>query len=186
PDVAAAGSRLALRLEARARLAGGEALHRLPQTAGLDLTMRAIAVAFCLLCVVACSTEEPVTEADKTVVLRAAELARFGYRFENIEALETFTKKRHLDGTSEIEYHFQSPPGAKVLFLHVSVKLPKNESDAAFTQGAEKVGLMIGLQKSGVHTREPPAPPAGKLSLLVKDERPIGNIFTASDGGKTF
>jgi hypothetical protein len=130
--------------------------------------MRAIAVAFCLLFVVACSTEEPVTEADKTVVLRAAELSRFGYRFENIEALETFTKKRHLDGTSEIEYHFQSPPGAKVLFLHVSVKLAKNESDAAFTQGAEKVGLMIGFKKSGVEERELPAPPSGKLSLLVK------------------
>jgi hypothetical protein len=148
--------------------------------------MRALAVAFCLLFVVACSTEEPVTDADKAVVLRAAELSRFGYRFENIEALETFTKKRHLDGTSEIEYRFQSPPGAKVLFLHVSVKLAKNESDAAFTQGAEKVGLMIGFKKSGVEERELPAPPAGKLSLLVKDERPIGNIFTASDGGKTF
>ncbi|HEY2335920.1 MAG TPA: hypothetical protein VGI18_00960 [Burkholderiales bacterium] len=148
--------------------------------------MRLLAFASCLFFVVACSTEEPVTEADKTVVLRAAELARFGYRFDNIEALETFTRKRHLDGTSEIAYRFQSPPGSKVLFLHVSVKVAKSESDAAFTQGAEKVGLMIGFKKSGVEERELAAPPAGKLSLLVKDERPIGNIFTASHGGKTF
>ena len=148
--------------------------------------MRALALAFGLFLLAACSTEEPVTEADKAVVLRVRDLARFGYRFDNVETLESFSKKRQIDGSYEIAYRFQSPPGAKVLFLHVSVKVGKNESDAALTQGAEKVGLMIGFKKSGVEERELPAPPAGKLSLLVKDERPIGNIFTAAHGAKTY
>jgi hypothetical protein len=149
------------------------------------MRVAAFALACAILC--ACGAEEPVTDADKAMFLRANDLARFGYHFDNVEQLETFSKKRQLDGAYEVTYRFKTVDGApKVLFLHVSVKVGTSEADASLNQGAEKLGLLIGFKKSGVEERALPDTPAGKLSLLVKEERPIGNVYTAVHGAKTY
>lgn len=150
------------------------------------MEVRVLAAAlFCLL-LAGCSAEEQVTEADKALVLRAADLTAFGFRYDNVEKIESFSKKREFDGSYEIQYRFQSPQGARPLFLHVSVKVAAKESDAALNQGAEKLGLLIGFKKNGVEERELPAVPAGKLTLLVSGDRPIGNVFTLGEGPKTY
>ena len=108
PDVAAAGGIVALRLEARAGLARRKALHGLPQTSRLDLAMRpayrALFLALAGIALAACGAQEPVTDADKALFLRVADLAEFGVRYPNAEAAESFSKAKQIDGSYEITY----------------------------------------------------------------------------------
>jgi len=149
--------------------------------------VRAIRLALACLALAACGTEEAVTEADKALFVRVADLALFGLRYDNAEALETFSKSRHLDGAYELSYRFRSPEGARQpLFLHVGVNVARRDSDATLAEGAEKVGLLIAFKKDGVEEREVPGVQSGKLTVLVKDGRPIGNVFSARQGTKTY
>jgi hypothetical protein len=133
----------------------------------------------------ACGKPEPVEEADKALFLRVADLARFGVRYEDAAAGEAFSKEKQLDGSYELTYKFQSPAGERSLYLYGNVSVGSKPSDAAMRAGALKVGLLIGVTKNGVEERELPATRTGKLTLLVKDEAPIGNVFTLTDGGKS-
>ena len=150
--------------------------------------MRAFPSALCLVLALAlggCGKPEPVEEADKALFLRVADLAGFGVRYDDPRAGETFTKERQFDGSYELTYKFQSAAGQRPLFLYGNVSVGSKASDAAMRTGALKVGLLIGFTKNGVEERELPAMRAGKLTLLVKDEAPIGNVYTVTDGGKT-
>jgi len=143
--------------------------------------------AVCLLLALAlagCGKPEPVEEADKALFLRVADLAGFGVRYDDPGAGETFTREKQFDGSYELTYKFQSAAGQRPLFLYGNVSIGQ-PSDAAMRAGALKVGLLIGFTKNGVEERELPAMRTGKLTLLVKDEAPIGNVFAVTDGGKT-
>jgi hypothetical protein len=156
----------------------------------LDLRALFALVAVCSMA--ACGSEEPVSTEDKEIFLRAAEFARFGFRYDNVDALETFSKVRNFDGTYQLTYQFRTPEGEtdRPLYIHVSVAVERRASDAMMAQKAEKLGLLIGFQSEGAEEREVPGTyPYGddaKLSLIVKGENPIGNIFTMRDGGKTY
>jgi hypothetical protein len=55
--------------------------------------------------------------------------------------------------------------------------------------GAENIGLLIGLRAGGVEEREvrmQPGDERGRLRVLVKSGKPVGNVYTARDGRKTF
>jgi len=148
--------------------------------------MRALLPALCLvLALAACGEPEPVDEADKALFLRVSDLASLGVQYANPEASETFTKIRQFDGSYKLTYKFQNAAGQRPLFLfgHITVGEP---SDAETRASALKVGLLIGFTKNGVEERELPPMRAGKLTLLVKDEVPIGNVWTVIDGGKTY
>ena len=140
----------------------------------------------------ACGSEEPVSAEDKEILLRAVEFARFGFRYDNVEALETFSKVRSFDGTYQLTYQFGAPEGetGRPLYIFVSVSIERRASDAMIAQKAEKLGLLIGFQSEGAEEREVPGTfPYGddaRLSLIVKGENPIGNIFTMRDGAKTY
>jgi hypothetical protein len=65
----------------------------------------------------------------------------------------------------------------------------RNESDAALSEGAEKIGLLIGLRAGGVEEREvrmQPGDDRSRLRVLVKGGKPLGNVFTAREGRKTY
>ena len=140
----------------------------------------------------ACGSEEPVSAEDKKIFLRAAEFARFGFRYDNVEALETFSKVRSFDGTYQLTYQFRTPEGEteRPLYIFASVLVERRASDAMIAQKAEKLGLLIGFQSEGAEEREVPGTyPYGddaQLSLIVKGENPIGNLFSMRDGGKTY
>jgi len=139
------------------------------------------------LLLAACGEQLPVSQADKDLFLRPADFAGFGIRFEDPQALEKFSKSRLFDGSHELTHTFTSPAGsAHSLYLHTSITLARRESDAAMTSGAEKVGLLIAFKKDGVVEREVPDVKPGKLTLLVRDGRPIGNVFTVRDGAKSY
>jgi hypothetical protein len=149
--------------------------------------LRTLRRALACLALAACGAQVPVTDSDKALFVRAADLEGFGFRFEDAQASETFTKTRQFDGTYELTYRFQSPESApQPLFLHVNVTLARTESDAMLNQGATKVGLMIAFTKGGVEEREVAGVRTGKLTLLVKGDRPIGNVFSLQDGARSY
>jgi hypothetical protein len=137
-----------------------------------------------------CGSEEPLSEADKRLFLRAADLARYGFEYENAHSHETFSKTRQLDGAYQLTYEFQTPEGERrPLYIYASVSVARNLSDARLSEGAEKVGLLIGLRAAGAEEREvrmQPGDDQGRLTLLVKGGKPLGNVFTVREGRKTY
>jgi hypothetical protein len=144
-----------------------------------------VCFALAVFVLAACGAQEPVTDADKALFLRVADLAQFGVRYPNAEAAETFAKARQADGSYEITYDFEVTGDARPLYLHGSVNIGRTSTDATLTESAEKIGLLIAFKRSGVEEREVAGVRAGKLTLLVKNDVPIGNVFTLRDGNKS-
>ena len=153
---------------------------------------RALLAALLVGSVAACGSDQPVSAEDKTIFLRPADFARFGLRYEDAEPHETFSKTRNFDGTYELSYQFSAPGEGQQspLYIYASVSLERRATDALIAQKAEKLGLLIGFKSEGVEERELPGTyPYGddaRLSLIVKGENPIGNLFTVRDKGKTY
>jgi hypothetical protein len=147
-------------------------------------------VALLLTCAAGCISEEPVSEADKNLFVRAGDLARYGFQFKNADGHEKFSKMRQFGGAYQLTYEFQSPAGERrPLYIYANVFVARNASDAAMSGGAENIGLLIGLRAGGVEEREvrmQPGDERGRLRVLVKGGKPVGNVFTARDGRKTF
>jgi hypothetical protein len=146
---------------------------------------RALFLALAGIALAACGAQEPVTDADKALFLRVADLAEFGVRYPNAEAAESFSKTKQPDGSYEITYKFETSGEVRPLFLQGSVNVGRNTSDAMLAESAEKIGLLVAFKKNGVEEREVPGVRAGKLTLLVKGDVPIGNVFTLRDGART-
>ncbi|MFL6566928.1 MAG: hypothetical protein ACJ8G5_18475 [Burkholderiales bacterium] len=137
-----------------------------------------------------CSTEEPLSEADKSLFLRPADLVRYGFRYDDPANYEKFSKSRQIDGAYQLKYEFQPDQSERRrVFIYASVSVARSDSDAALNEGAEAVGMIIGLKASGVEERElgmKSGNDRSKLRLLVKGDKPLGNIFTVRDGRKTY
>jgi hypothetical protein len=152
--------------------------------------MGAALAALLLACLAGCGIEEPLSEADKRLFLRPADLARYGFQYDDPASYEKFSKSRQLDGAYQLKYEFK-PDGSerRRVFIYASVSVAQSESDAALNQSAEAVGMVIGLKASGVEERELRTKSGNgqsKLRLLVKGDKPLGNIFTVRDGRKTY
>ena len=146
---------------------------------------RALFFAFAGIALAACGAQEPVTDADKALFLRVADLAEFGVRYPNAGAAESFSKAKQIDGSYELTYKFETSGDMRPLYLYGTVNVGRNTSDAALAESAEKIGLLVAFRKNGVAEREVPGIRAGKLTLLVKGDIPIGNVFTLRDGART-
>jgi hypothetical protein len=146
--------------------------------------------ALCLLACVAlaaCQAQEPLTETDKALFVRVADLSVFGVGYPDAEARESFSKTKQLDGAYELTYKFETASGApRPLYMHVSATVGRTTSDAVLAETAEKIGLLVAFRKNGVQESEVPGIKVGKLALLLKDGQPIGNLFTLRDGSKTY
>jgi hypothetical protein len=160
---------------------------------GLRIHLERQLAAVLLACgVAACGSEQPVSEEDKSIFLRAEDFARLGYRYENLEAHETFSKARHFDGSHKLTYRFDSPEGEaeRPLHIYITVSIERREADAMLAQKAQRAGLLVGFKSEGAEERELsgtlPYGAETRLALLVKDDSPIGNTFTFRDKEKTY
>ena len=147
----------------------------------------AAAIALLVLGAAGCISEEPVTEADKNLFLRAGDLARYGVK--NVDGHEKFSKVRQLGGAYQLTYEFKSPDGERrPLYIYANIFVARNASDAVMSGGAENIGLLIGLKAGGVEEREGriPGDDQSRLRVLVKRGKPLGNVFTSRDGRKTY
>jgi hypothetical protein len=141
------------------------------------------ALVFCALA--ACGAQEPVTDADKALFLRVGDLAEFGVRYPNAEAAESFSKARKTDGSYEITYKFEASGDGRPLFIESNVSVGPSSSNATPAENTEKLGLLVAYRNNGVEERELTDIRTGKLTLLVKNGVPIGNVFTLRDGTRT-
>jgi hypothetical protein len=152
--------------------------------------IRAALAALLLVCLAGCGTEEPLSEADKSLFLRPADLVRYGFQYDDPDSYEKFSKTRQIDGAYELKYEFQPDKSERRrVFIYASISVARNESDAALNEGAEAIGMLVGLKASGVEERElrmRSGNDRSTLRLLVKGDKPLGNIFTTRDGRKTY
>ena len=152
--------------------------------------MAAALAALLFACLAGCGTEEPLSEADKSLFLRPTDLVRYGLQYDDPGSYEKFSKSRQIDGAYQLKYEFKPDKSEqRRVFIYASVSVAQNESDAALNESAEAVGMIIGLKASGVEERElrtKSGDGQSKLRLLVKGDKPLGNIFTARDGRKTY
>jgi hypothetical protein len=152
--------------------------------------IRAALAALLLVCLAGCGTEEPLSEADKSLFLRPADLVRYGFQYDDPDSYEKFSKTRQIDGAYELKYEFQPDKSERRrVFIYASISVARNESDAALNEGAEAIGMLVGLKASGVEERELRmrcGNDRSTLRLLVKGDKPLGNSFTTRDGRKTY
>jgi hypothetical protein len=141
--------------------------------------------ALVLCALAACGAQEPVTDADKALFLRVGDLAEFGVRYPNAEAAESFSKAKQTDGSYEITYKFEASGDGRPLFIESNVNVGRSSSDAKLAENAGKLGLLVAFKNNGVEEREVAGIRTGKLTLLMKGEVPIGNVFTLRDGTRT-
>jgi hypothetical protein len=143
------------------------------------------ACAFACFLLAACGRQEPLNDADKSLFLRVSDLAEFGVRYQDAQAGESFAKEKQSDGSYELTYKFEAPSGQRPLFIHGSVNIGRASSDAALAEAAAKVDLLVAFKSNGVEERAVPGIQAGKLTVLVKGEQAIGNVFTWRDGARS-
>jgi hypothetical protein len=93
-------------------------------------------------CSLSCERQLTLTEADKALFVRATDLKRYGYEFENIEKHESFRKRGFFDGAIEIEYDFSVPDDIEQIYLDVQITIEATPSDARTEQEAKKTAML--------------------------------------------
>jgi hypothetical protein len=144
------------------------------------------------LCAVGCARSE-MSEAEKELMLRAQDLAPYGFEVGDASRHETFSKTAYFDGSYELEYEFQTPEGSGLdpLFLSVTVSFEKSAADARFTQGAAKVGLSAGSYFEGMKMEEKKGffkygDESAYYVLRSKSGEPGGCYFYTREGAKVY
>jgi hypothetical protein len=149
--------------------------------------MKRLLAALALLALTACGEQLPVSQADKDLFVRPGDFAAFGIPFGDTEALEKFTKAKSFDGSYELTHTFTAGEGSpRALYLYTSIHIARREADAMAADGAGKIGLLIAFKKDGVEEREVAGVKTGKLTLLVKDGKPLGNVYTVRERAKAY
>ena len=133
---------------------------------------------------VACSVSEDLTESERALLLTEADLRR-----EPTPALAgKYQKVSRIDKSRELSYVYEKEGSG--LYLSNTLTVDTSAANALVTEGAQKTGLMIGLRVNGV-VEEPIAQSVkygdrSSLTILKKDGRPMGNVFTAVAGKKVY
>jgi hypothetical protein len=130
-----------------------------------------------------CTTSTDLTDAEKALLVTESDFVEYG-----LEAEETptgsFTKTHDWLNRSD-EYSYETPDAAGYYVYNV-VSVESTSSNAAVSNVSNKAGLKIGFMSAGV-TQKPidlkrPIGSQSVLTLLMKDDKPIGNTFTAIVG----
>jgi hypothetical protein len=138
--------------------------------------------------------EEPMTEADKAVVLTIKDLLPFAPALNLQQKSETFKRARHLDGSRDFEYEFENADDADdTLYLYSSAGFETSAQDAEGVYMMTTPAVKIGLALTG---KEGPTAvdrndlfrwgDESKCMLLVQGNVTVGNYFVARKGSKVF
>jgi len=131
---------------------------------------------------------QPVTAADRAVVVTIQDLARHMHDFEPVASGETFKKTRYLDGSHQLEYEYKSPREPP-LYLRSSLSVEHSANDAVTNYGGMRIGAKVGFALSG----------KDKITQVDRDDllrwgddshctllqsggKPVGNLFVARKG----
>ena len=144
------------------------------------------------LCAGGCARAE-MSEAEKEIILRAQDIAPYGFEFGDASRHETFSKTVYFDRSYELEYEFQTPEnsGLDPLYLNVSVSFEPSVRDARMTQGATKLGLSAGTYFERMKMEEKQGffkygDESAYYLLLSKSGAPGGSYFVTREGSKVY
>lgn len=140
----------------------------------------------------ACQRGMPVEEADKELMLRAADLVPFGYGLTDSQRFETFGKTRYFDGSWDITYEYETPESETEhsMYLSVTVNLKRRDADALISYGALKAAMKYSLKANGVEATEKANfytyGDDSEFYVLEMDGNPIGNLFAVRHGSRVY
>jgi hypothetical protein len=137
--------------------------------------------------------QETVTPADRDVLFTVDTLAAFADVAMD-PGLAKARRVRHLDGSREVTYEYESPDGAgDPLYLSSSVNIERSLSDARTVYLGATIGLKLGLALEGDTSLRQVVRPGllqwgdeSRAVLLVKGDKPVGNVFAGRKGRKVF
>jgi hypothetical protein len=136
----------------------------------------------------ACSVSGELTGSERALLLTEADFRLTG-RAADAPLQGKYRKMTNqLDKSRELSYVYEKEGSG--FYLSNTLTLDFSPGNALITEGAQKAGLMIGLTAAGVS--EDPIELTAKygdrasLTLLRKEGKPIGNVFTAVAGKKVF
>lgn len=129
------------------------------------------------------------TEDEVSMLVTIDALADYGYTNMPREACESWSAKLSLDGTSNVEYEFDSElaPDSEFIFLSSSVNLSKSEADAqkSFKIAVGAIELVIRMFGSAEIEKKPDLIELGDESysaLVTAEDNPVGNLVVIRDG----
>lgn len=144
------------------------------------------------LCAAGCAHAD-MSEAEKELILRAQDIAPYGFEVGDASPHESFSKTVYFDRSSELEYEFQTPDGSGLdpLYLNVSVTFERNVADAKVSQGATKLGLSAGTYLEGLKLEETKGffqygDESTYYVLKTKEGVPGGSYFVTREGSKLY
>jgi hypothetical protein len=141
--------------------------------------------------------EEPVTAADRAVVITAEHVAKFQPGFRPNPGLGNFKKVRHLDGSMELTYEFETPDGAEVpLYVYCLVGVEPTTSDAksvyaglGLGEGSQSLTTAVKVQEQLQEVERNDLWGWGdksRCALLKTHGEIVGNFFMARKGRRYF
>lgn len=136
--------------------------------------------------------EEPVTAADREIPITAEVLAPRVPGFRVDPSLGKFARARHLDGSRELTYEYESPDGAEsTLYVYYQLGVERTTKDAQDAYTGVRLGSNIGLSKGGQVQRVDRSDlwrwgDQSQCELLQRGGKPVGNLFSARKGKRYF
>jgi hypothetical protein len=136
--------------------------------------------------------EEPVTQAERDVLLTIDKLSEF-VEVEADPSRGKLRSIRHFDGSRELTYEYESQDTEDALYLSSSVTLERRVSDARTVYLGSTLGFKLGMALEGENALREVARPElfqwgdeSRAVVLMKGEEPVGNLFVARKGTKVF
>ena len=137
--------------------------------------------------------EEPVTPAERDVLLTIEKLKEF-VDLEADPGRGRVKRVRYLDGSREVTYEYESPDGAAdPLYVSSSVNLERNVSDARTVYVSSTLGFKLGMALEGESALRQVVRSGlfqwgdeSKAVLLMRGDKPVGNLFAGRKGRKVF
>ena len=135
--------------------------------------------------------EQPLSANDMAALLTIEDVALWMEDFAPDKSLESFSKKKFLDGSYEIDYEFDDPSDEDAPFVMCSIAVEPKASDALISYTAMHAGLNIGFgSEEGVKQVERNDlfkwGDSSKFCLLEAEGAPVGVVFSARKDTRVF
>ncbi|HEY7311564.1 MAG TPA: hypothetical protein VH643_19530 [Gemmataceae bacterium] len=138
--------------------------------------------------------EEPVTAADRGMVITSGRLAEFIPALQHDPSRGKLRKVRHLDGNRELTYEYEAEEGEdNSLFIQHQIGVERTAQDAQYAYGGLGIGTNIGLRILGSgKVRQVERNDLwrwgddSKCILLMNGDNKVGNLFMARKGRRYF
>lgn len=155
----------------------------------LRVVLLPLALTTCVL-LGACAEGE-IRQSDRPLLVTLDELEDYGFELSHLADRQVFRRNRYVDGSTDIEYEFETPDGAsEVLYVSATAGFERTVLDAIQTYRLEKGGIGLGTKLGGGRIVEKKGfykwGDESYFADILGEKGPAGNIFGARLGKKTY